>query len=293
LAQFLPVQRQELLQAGMAAGFGAVFGTPLTGAVFAMEVLVVRRFGLFAVIPCLVAAYVGHWSVGVWGVEHTTYPHITLAEFGLVGVDALMLAKVAAASACFGLASWLFLTCAHGVGAIATRVIAAPWLRPVAGGVVVIALTYMVGTTDYLGLGVSAPAGGVSIVSSFSEQGAHSTSWLLKLVFTAVTVGSGFKGGEVTPLFFVGATLGNTLGVLLHAPIPLFAALGFVAVFGAAANTPISCAIMGLELFGTDAAAYIVLTCLLAHFFSGRKGLYESHTGKTATAEKNESPLPP
>ena len=291
--QFSAIEKQELLQAGIAAGFGAVFGTPLTGAVFAIEVLTVRRFGLLAVIPCLLAAFVGHWTVALWHVHHTAYPHIDLAQLGLAHVDPLTLGKVVIAAVAFGLASWLFLFCAHGISALSKRFIGIPWLRPAVGGCIVIALTYLFGTRDYLGLGVTSPTGGVSIVSSFHEGGAQPFSWLIKTVFTTVTVGTGFKGGEVTPLFFVGATLGNSVAALLHAPPALFAALGFVAVFGAAANTPVACTVMGLELFGLDAAVYLAIACSLAYMVSGRNGLYGARvTADQPTAQQPASQQP-
>lgn len=296
LLQFTATERHELLQAGIAAGFGAVFGTPLTGAVFAIEVLTVRRFGIVAVLPCLLAAFVGHWTVALWHVHHTVYPQINLAHLGLMHVDAMTLGKVVIASLAFGLASWLFLFCAHGVSALSRKFVNVAWMRPVIGGCIVIALTYAFGTRDYLGLGVTSPTGGVSIVSSFQDGGAQPFSWLLKTVFTTITVGTGFKGGEVTPLFFVGATLGNTMAGLLHAPEVLFAALGFVAVFGAAANTPIACCIMGLELFGIDAGIYIAFACAVAFLVSGPKGLYGSRPifiktrGVAADVPNAESP---
>jgi H+/Cl- antiporter ClcA len=199
---------------------------------------------------------------------------------------------VAAAAVCFGLVSKLFLECAHAMSALMKRYVRTVWLRPVIGGCAVIALTLLVGTRDYLGLGVIAPYGGVSIVSSFVEPGANALSWLYKLVFTAVTVGSGFKGGEVTPLFFVGASLGNALAVLLHGPIVLFAALGFVAVFGAAAKTPLACTVMALELFGPDAGLYFGLACLLATLISGSKNLYTDPAPRRPH-QANESPLQP
>ena len=272
--QFSEAERQELLQAGIAAGFGAVFGTPWTGAVFAIEVLAVRRFGLLSIVPCLLAAFVGHWTVALWHVHHTAYPHIDLAQLGLAHVDVVTLGEVAIAAIAFGLASWLFLFCAHGVSSLSKRFVSVPWLRPVIGGCIVIALTYAVGTRDYLGLGVTSPTGGVSIVSSFRDGGAQPFTWLFKTAFTTVTVGTGFKGGEVTPLFFVGAALGNSIATLLHAPVALFAALGFVAVFGAAANTPVACTIMGLELFGIDPIIYLAVACTLAFLTSGQSGLY-------------------
>lgn len=287
--QFGHVERQELLQAGIAAGFGAVFGTPLTGAVFAIEVLIARRFGLLAIVPCLVAAFVGHWTVALWGVHHTAYPQINLSQLG-VHLDAITLGKVALAAITFGLASALFLFCAHGISALSKRFIAVPWMRPLLGGCVVIALTFAFGTTDYLGLGVTSPTGGVSIVSSFQDGGAHPFSWLLKLVFTTVTVGTGFKGGEVTPLFFVGAALGNALAGLLHAPVVLFAAMGFVAVFGAGANTPIACTIMGIELFGIDAALYMAVACGIAFLCSGRWSLYSTSTNLPTVVQQIAMP---
>ncbi|MBC8088419.1 MAG: chloride channel protein [Phycisphaerae bacterium] len=293
LAALTHDDRRQLLQAGMAAGFGAVFGTPLAGAIFALEVLKMRKLSALAIIPCLVAAYVADWSVARWGADHMAYPRVVLKSFGLTYFDVWTLAKVAAAAVCFGLVSKLFLECAHAMSALVKRYIPVVWLRPVVGGCAIIALTLAVGTQDYLGLGVIAPHGGVSIVSSFVEPGAHPLNWLFKLVFTAVTVGSGFKGGEVTPLFFVGATLGNTLAVLLHGPIPLFAALGFAAVFGAAARTPIACTVMALELFGPDAAGYFALACVVAFLISGSKGLYTEPTPRLQKSGAKENPLQP
>ncbi|MGV3709277.1 MAG: voltage-gated chloride channel family protein [Gemmatimonas sp.] len=272
--QFDKAERQELLQAGIAAGFGAVFGTPITAAVFSIEVLRVRRFGPMAVIPCFIAAFVGHWSVALWGVQHTQYPRIVLEQFRLPHIDGLTLAKVLVASIAFGLCALLFVTLSHGVSTLLSRTVPRAWLRPVIGGCAVMGLTLLTGTQDYLGLGVTAPPGQVSIVSSFTEGGAAPLSWLFKTVFTGVTVGSGFKGGEVTPLFFVGASLGNVMSGLVHAPLPLMAALGFVAVFGAAANVPIACTVMGMELFGADAGFYFLAACLLAYLTSGKQSVY-------------------
>jgi H+/Cl- antiporter ClcA len=147
------------------------------------------------------------------------------------------------------------------------------------GGLLVIALVYLLGTRDYLGLGVvgiPGVEGSVSITSSFEPGGAHPLSWWWKLVFTAVTLASGFKGGEVTPLFFIGAALGNTLAVLLGAPVDLFAGLGFVAVFAGATNTPLACTVMGMELFGAEHAVYIATACCLAYLFSGNSSIYLS-----------------
>jgi len=149
-------------------------------------------------------------------------------------------------------------------------------LRPVVGGLLVIALVYLLGTREYLCLGDKAPLGWASILSAFGGEGISAWSWLWKIVFTVVTLGFGFKGGEVTPLFFIGATLGHTMAMLLGAPVDLFAALGFVAVFASAANTPLACCVMGMELFGSHYLPYFALASLVAYYTSGHTGIYLS-----------------
>jgi H+/Cl- antiporter ClcA len=154
-------------------------------------------------------------------------------------------------------------------------------------------LAYLLGTTDYLGLGVRADPSsptGISILSCFSPGGATDWSWWWKLLFTAVTLGAGFKGGEVTPLFFVGAALGNVLARAMGAPVDLFAALGFVAVFAGATNTPLACTIMGIELFapasrgliGSGFVVYLAIACFISYLLSGHSGIYLSQRIGTA-----------
>jgi len=270
-------ERRVLVQCGMAAGFGAVFGTPITGAIFALEVLAIGRLSYAALIPCLIAALVGDWATSAWGITHTAYPVLTLAGLGIARVDPWLLTQVGLVGVAFGLASRLFATTTHRLTALFNARVAAPWLRPAIGGVAVIALTALVGSTDYLGLGVtSTNPEAVTILSAFRPDGVLPWSWALKLLFTAVTLASGFKGGEVTPLFFIGATLGAAIAHMLQLPVPLFAALGFVAVFAGATNTPLACAIMGIELFGGDAAAYFITATVIAYLFSGHAGVYSA-----------------
>jgi H+/Cl- antiporter ClcA len=150
-------------------------------------------------------------------------------------------------------------------------------LRPAIGAALVIGLFWMVGTGDYLGLGVSSPdPNAVTIVSFFRSPDIHYWSWFWKIVFTAVTLSAGFKGGEVTPLFFIGAALGNALAGAMGAPPDLFAALGFVGVFAGASNTPLACTVMGVELFGATHIVYLATACFLAYLFSGHSGIYLS-----------------
>ncbi len=266
-----------LLLAGIAAGFGSVFGTPLAGAIFAMEVLVIGRVQYDALIPVLMAGVIGDMTCSAWGVKHTIY-HIHLERpHGLLNLEWLLLLKAVAAGILFGLASTFFSELTHALQKIFKQWIQLAYLRPVIGGAVVIALTWMVGSRDYLGLGVDSPLpNAVTILSSFNVGGAHPFSWWWKIIFTAVTIASGFKGGEVTPLFFIGATLGSVVGAVLGAPVDLFAGLGFISVFAAAANTPLACTVMGVELFGGEHAIYFGVACFVAYHCSGHSGIYLS-----------------
>jgi len=255
--------RRLIIMAGISGGFGSVFGTPVAGFVFGMEVQSVGRIRYEGIIPCLVAAYVGDIVTRWWGAAHAHYPHVAHYE-----IDPLLLIKVAAAGIAFGLTSIAFVELTHGIKQLQRTLIKYPPLRSLIGGVVILALTFLLGTTDYLGL--SLPL----IQQSVSGAGVEPFAFLLKLIFTAITLGSGFLGGEVTPLFVIGATLGYSLGNLLGVDPALLASLGFVAVFAGASNTPLACALMGIELFGGGSALYLIFGCVIAYLASGHRGIY-------------------
>ena len=266
-----------LLMTGVAAGFGAVFGTPLAGAVFALEVLALGRVESGGIIPCLLAALAGDWTCHAWGIHHTLY-HIAYAgpATGALLVEPLMLLKATIAGVAFGLTGLVFAEANHAFGGFLKRHIPYGPARAAVGGVLVITLVGIVGTRGYLGLGVWSAIPGDPTIAGFFNGPVDRWSWALKMLFTVVTLSAGFKGGEVTPLFFIGAALGNTLGWLLGAPLDLFAALGFVAVFAGAANTPLACTIMGIELFGATPAVPIAVACFVAYISSGHNGIYLS-----------------
>lgn len=269
-----------LLMCGIAAGFGAVFGTPVTGAIFALEVLAVGRINHRALLPCFIASVLADLTCTAYGIHHTAY-HIGFTQVAtenlFLHVDWLLLLKVIAAGICFGITGYLFAELSHTIKNYSNRFTRIKWLIPFTGGLLIITLVFLLGTRDYLGLGVTNPnAGGISIVSSFSPGGATYFSWFWKLLFTAITIGTGFKGGEVTPLFFIGAALGNTLAIISGAPVDLMAGLGFIAVFAAATNTPVACTFMGVELFGGDYVLYYAIVCFTAYYFSGHSGIYLS-----------------
>lgn len=270
-------ERRILLMAGIAAGFGSVFGTPIAGAIFAMEVLSIGRLRYDALIPVLFASLVADFTTAAWHTHHTTYHIAILPSDGRFPFDPLLMLKVAAAGAAFGLAAVVFTNLTHAVGQAFRSMIRAPLARPLLGGALFVGLVLLSGTRDYLGLGVSSPdPGATTIVSSFTAGGADTFSWAWKLGLTALAIGSGFKGGEVTPLFFIGSTLGNRLAALLRAPTDLFAGLGLVAVFAGAANTPLACIMMGIELFGASALPYFAVACFVAYLVSGHSGIYLS-----------------
>ena len=281
LFRLSPEDTRLMLIAGVAAGFGSIFGTPFTGAIFALEVLAIGRIKYDAIIPALFASLLADYVCTAWGAHHTHFridfiEQITLFKQA-VPFDLLTLGKVGIAAIIFGLAGYLFAELTHSLKDLFKVTLKNPYLIVITGGLIVIAAVQLMGHQDYIGLGVySTREGGVSIISAFQVGGAEWYSWLIKIVLTAITLAAGFKGGEVTPLFFVGATLGNTLAWVLGAPVDLFAALGFLAVFAAATNTPLACTIMGAELFGADYMVYFAIACFTAFYFSGHTGIYSS-----------------
>lgn len=246
---------------GISAGFASVFGTPLAGAVFGLEVIVVGRMRYEAILPSFLSAAVASMVCHAWGVEHT---HYVVSEVPFP--DASNLLWTIGAGILFGLAAMLFSRSIVFWSGMAKR-ISYPPFRPLIGGLVIAAAVWMMGTTKYIGLGVP------TIVASFTEQQMW-YDFLLKILFTTFTIGVGFKGGEVTPLFFVGATLGSALSAVVPLPMGLLAGIGFVAVFAGATNTPIACTLMGIELFGAEPGLYLGIACVVAYLFSGHTGIY-------------------
>jgi H+/Cl- antiporter ClcA len=264
-----------LLMAGVAAGFGSVFGTPVAGAVFALEVLIVGSVRHDALLPCFSASLLADWTCRAWGVGHTHYQVDSLAAGSLP--DPWLMGKIILASAAFGLVALLFSTLSHRLGEAFKTHIPRPELRPVAGGLLVIGLFFLAGTSDYLGLGVLGERpDSVTLPGLFTAMDVPAGAWAWKLLFTIITLSAGFKGGEVTPLFFIGAALGNSLAVALGAPVDLFAALGFVAIFAGATKTPLASTFLGMELFGAAHAPYLAAACLIAYACSGRSGIYQA-----------------
>lgn len=256
--------RKTLIILGISAGFASVFGTPLTGAIFAVEVLFFSKINYKAIPFSFLVAYVAYFTVELWQVNHTHY-HIDFVPD--LTSSALFYSIVVGVLS--GFAALLFSRGTHFWANLFKKNISYPPLRPFVGGVILALAFWFLPLLKYEGLGVP------EIVDSFTNTSDWQT-FLLKILFTTFTLGAGFKGGEVTPLFFIGATLGSALSMIIPLPMALLAGMGFVAVFSGATHTPIACTIMGLELFGTECGIFVGIACIVAYFASGSVGIYES-----------------
>ena len=262
------IDRRTILVLGISAGFASVFGTPLAGALFALEVVYFSKINFKSGVLSFVVAFVAYYTVEFWQVQHTQYSVPILPE-----INGINLLWTIGSGILFGFAALLFSRTTHFWNRLFTKYIPFAPIRPLVGGTVLAIIIYSIGSTKYIGLGVP------EIVNSFSNPN-ESYDFLLKILFTGFTLGAGFKGGEVTPLFFVGATLGSALSVVVPLPIALLAGMGFVAVFSGATHTPIACTVMGMELFGIESGIFIGIACVTAYFASGSVGIYASQIVK-------------
>ena len=263
-------ERKILIILGISAGFASVFGTPLAGAIFALEVLYFSKINIKSIILSFLVAYAAYFTVEFWQVKHMHYSITIIPELSLHNIIYTAIVGVLS-----GFSALLFSRSTHFWGSLFSKNIKYPPLRPFIGGIILAIAIAGFGLTKFSGLGVPV------IVDSFSNVNPW-YDFLLKILFTGFTLGAGFKGGEVTPLFFVGATLGSALSVIIPMPIALLAGIGFVAVFSGATHTPIACTIMGMELFGIEPGIFIAIACIIAYFSSGSVGIYKSQIVKGA-----------
>jgi len=267
LNKFFKIDKEErkiLIIAGAGAAFSAAIGTPIAGAFFGLEVIQIGKLRFFAFFECIVASFVSYYTVRFLGIHHTLLPKIHEMPYGAHTLTAIIISGLF-----FGLAANVFIQFTHAVEKFQRNYVKTKWLFPFAGGIILLWMFSFEGTYQFRGLGL------VHIQNAFLQT-ASWTQPFFKTVFTGVTVGSGFKGGEFIPLVYIGSTLGSFLSGVFMVSRPLLTALGFAAVFGAAANTPIACAIMAAELFGPKILPYSFLTCWVAYYLSGHIGIYKN-----------------
>lgn len=257
-------ERKILLLIGISAGFASVFGTPLAGALFAIEVLYFGKINYKAILPSFLVAFIAYFVVEIWNVNHTHYVIPIVPKMSFVNLFWVIIIGIL-----FGLTAMLFSRTTHFWSATFSKFIKYPPLRPLLGGIIIAIAVSLIGTTKYIGLGIS------GILDAFNSP-SESFDFILKILFTGFTLGAGFKGGEVTPLFFIGATLGSALSIFIPLPVAFLAGIGFVAVFSGATHTPIACTIMGMELFGMESGIYLGIACFIAYLCSGTIGIYSS-----------------
>ncbi|MBU8908898.1 chloride channel protein [Desertibacillus haloalkaliphilus] len=257
-----------LLMSGISAGFGAAFGTPITGAIFGMEMTALGKMKYEAFVPCLIASFVGHYiTESVWGVKHETFIIQNVPT-----ASAVTFLKVIFLAIIFSLLSILYCQLRHGIQKLSEKYLNKNHiLRALIGGIIIVLLTLIIGAQDYNGRGLD------MLEEAFKEE-VPPFAFLAKLVFTAITLGFGFVGGEAIPLFFMGATLGNTLYNFVDFPMSFLAAIGMVATFCGGANAPIAAFLLGVEMFGGKGIEYFFVACLTSYIFSGHHGLWPSQT---------------
>ena len=226
--------------------------------------MIVGRMRYETLLPSIIAAVASNYVCLLWGVHHTSY---VIPE--VPSMDGLNLIITMFAGILFGLTAMWFSKSIHFVSAFSSKIILYAPLRPFIGGIFIALFVFFMGSTKFIGLGIP------TIVEAF-QVSLPASDFAIKLLITAFTLGVGFKGGEVTPLFFIGATLGSALVMFLPLPVALLAGMGFVAVFAGATNTPLACMLMAIELFGSQCGIYVAIACVVSYLLSGHNSVYST-----------------
>ncbi len=247
-----PEDRKILLIAAVAAGFGAVFGTPIAGAVFAFEFCLIKKLNTKIFFVVIASSILSNGIAMLLNTKHTSYPIRIIPSIGFIELIWIFFAGIA-----FGVCAILYSTSMQKLSGLFKKYIVFTPLQPMIGGFIIAIAVWLLGNTKYIGLGIP------TMVAAFNTTLPY-YDFILKMAFTILTLAASFKGGEATPLFFIGAALGNCLSLFIPLPFALLSGMGFVAVFAGVMNTPLACAIMAVELFGIHAGFYAALACLIA-----------------------------
>ena len=258
-----------IIISGVSSGFGVVFGTPIAGTIFGLEVSTVGKMRYEAIIPCLISSFIGNSIAKALKVHHSHYVMEVVSSS-----DYSIFYKVILCSILFGLVSKLFSELTGNLKKFFTKLIPKPYIKSFVGGCIVIIIALVLQTQIYLGLSLD-------LLQDAFENNVVGYAFLIKLILTSITLATGFQGGEVTPLFVIGATLGNFLAPIIDLPLSFLAGLGMIAVFCGGTKTPLASFAMGLELFGGGNIKYIFITCVISYVFAGKSGIYSSQENNT------------
>lgn len=251
-----------LLITGIAAGFAGLFGTPIAATFFALEVLTVGKLEQEALLPAFVGSFTASFVSKFCGLERFTFTLNDTIDFSFSLLPKLFILSIA-----FGVVGGLFSFCLHKTKALINHQIPNPYLRIFLIGILISTVSLLAWDGRYSGLGTN-------LISMSFNKGIYSWDFALKLLFTVITLSAGFQGGEVTPLFSIGSSLGVVLASLLGLPVSLSAALGYCAVFGSATNTFLAPMIIGAEVFGAEYLPYFAVVCSLSYVFNGNLSIY-------------------
>lgn len=257
-----PTERKGLLMSGAGAGFGAAIGAPWAGVIFGMEIVWTGRLRFISFVQCLLASWSAYHISKLFHAPHSVYSDFEIHSFSFKEIFYVSLAGII-----FGMAVRFFIMSTHIYEKFLSHFIKYPPLRTFIGGFIVVILFWLEGSYQFAGLGIEVIQQSLIGPMSF-------TTPILKSIFTSLTLGAGFKGGEFIPLVFVGASLGSALSTVLPVGFNLLSSVGFSAVFAAASKTPIACTVMSIEIFGWEIAPYAFIGCIVANFVSGKQGIY-------------------
>ena len=264
LFRFDDKDKNVMIMCGMSAAFSALFGTPMAAAIFSMEMISVGVMYYTALVPCVISSLVAHGVAVEYGVTNEFFLIESIPEFNIISAMEISVLAVLC-----GLLSILFCVVIHSTQKLYKKFFSSPYIRAVAGGLLIITATTLVGNQTYNGTGMN-------IIEKCINGTVHPEAFIVKLIFTALTLGAGYKGGEIVPSFCTGAAFGCLFGNLLGFSPTLCTAVGMTAVFCGVTNCPISSLLISFELFGYDGMPYFLLAISFSYLFSGYFGLYHS-----------------
>ena len=268
--------KRIIVMCGMSAGFSALFGTPMAAAIFSLEVISIGIMHYSALVPCVVASMIAHFIAKYFGIKPEAFD---IAEIPAINISGFL--KILAFGALVGLVSIMFCIILHKTEHAYKKFIKNLYLRIFASGCIIILLTVLLQTDRYLGSGMNI------IEAIFHGENARFYDFLLKMIFTALTLGAGFKGGEIVPSFCIGAAFGAVVAALFGLPVSLVAACGMVGVFCGVTNCPITSLLISFELFGFEGMPYFLITVAVSYMLSGYYGLYRSQKIMYSKTETN------